>query len=93
MRQEKGDLICIGTGKGSWRRTAIAVQPPPDVFGAAFNPDFIVERSGEWSIMYEPSKLSLIPRGLIPFWFQRSNTAPVFRSRRLGKKPQYDPAP
>jgi hypothetical protein len=56
----------IGTGKSSWRRTAIAVHGPPDVFGAAFNPNFVIERSGEWSIMYEPWKLSLIPVGLMP---------------------------
>lgn len=56
----------IGTGKGSWRRTVIAVQASPDVFGTTFNPDLVIERAGEWSIMYEPWKLSLIPAGLMP---------------------------
>jgi hypothetical protein len=55
----------IGAGKGSWRRTAIAVQASPDVFGTEFSPDLIIERSGEWSIMYEPWKFSPIPAGLM----------------------------
>ena len=63
-------VICfdcrVGSGRGSWRRTAIAVKASPDVFGTTFNPDLVVERSGELSIMYEPWRLSLIPPGLMP---------------------------
>jgi hypothetical protein len=55
----------IGSGKGSWVRTAIAAQGPPDVFGTMFNVDLTVDRCGEWSIMYEPKKLSLISSGLM----------------------------
>jgi hypothetical protein len=55
----------IGNGKSSCRRTAIAVHGSADVFGSEFNPDFVIERSGEWSVIYEPWKLSLIPAGLM----------------------------
>jgi hypothetical protein len=54
----------IGSGKRSWRRTAIAVQGPLDVFGAVkFARDLTVERCGDWSILYEPKTISLIPPG------------------------------
>lgn len=56
----------IGTGKGSWKRTAIAAHAPPEIFGAPVLSDFIIERSGAWSILYDPPKFSLIPRGLLP---------------------------
>jgi hypothetical protein len=56
----------IGQGKGSWRRTAIAAQALPEVFGSAFLSDVVIERSGDWSILYEPWKLSLMPSGLMP---------------------------
>ena len=58
-------VICfdcrVGTGKGSWRRTAIAAKGPPDVFGTMFTADLTVDQCGEWSIMYEPKRMSLIP--------------------------------
>ena len=47
----------VGTGKSSWRHTAVAAQGPPDVFGTTFSLDLTVDRCGEWSIMYEPRKL------------------------------------
>ncbi len=57
----------IGSGKGSRRRTAIAAQGPRDIFLVAkFNSDLTFDRSGEWTIMYEPHTFSLVPRGLMP---------------------------
>jgi hypothetical protein len=56
----------LRTFKGSWRCTAIAVQGPPHVFGAPkFNSELTVDRSNDWSILYEPKTLSLIPQGLM----------------------------
>jgi hypothetical protein len=52
---------CVGTGKGSWRRTVIAAKGAPDVFDTTLTGDLIVDQSGEWSIMYEPKRISLIP--------------------------------
>jgi len=58
-------VICfdcrVGAGKGSWRRTAIAAKGPPDVFGTMLTADLTVHQYGEWSIMYEPQRMSLIP--------------------------------
>jgi hypothetical protein len=54
----------IGSGNGGWRRTAIAVHGPPDVFGAVkFDRDLTVDRSGDWSILYQPK--TLFARGLM----------------------------
>ncbi len=57
----------VGGGKGSWRRTAIAALSDRDVFGVMkFNLDLTVDRSGDWVILYEPKRLSLITHGLMP---------------------------
>lgn len=59
----------IGSGKRSWRRTAIAAQGPRDVFGAAkFTSHLAMDRSGDWTIMYEPKTFSFfaVP-GPMPF--------------------------
>jgi hypothetical protein len=54
----------IGTGKSSCRRTAIAAQGPPDVFGVfgavKFNTDLTVDRSGDWSVLYRSSSSGLM---------------------------------
>ena len=56
----------IGAGKGSWRRTVIAAESDGDVFGAVpFDRDIMVERSGNWIILYQPKAFSLIPPGLM----------------------------
>jgi hypothetical protein len=59
-------VICfdcrIGFGKGSWRRTVIAAKGPSDVFDTTLTADLTVDQCGEWSIMYEPKRMSLIPR-------------------------------
>ena len=51
----------VGTGKSSWRRTAIAAEGPPDIFGTRLTADLTVDQCGEWSIMYEPKRMFLIP--------------------------------
>jgi len=57
----------IGTGKGSWRRTVIAAKATTEVFDALkFNIDLIVERSGDWLLLYQPKTASLVPPGLMP---------------------------
>jgi len=57
----------IGSGKGSWRRTVIAAKSPDDVSkGATFSHDLRVDRSGSWTILYQPPTISLIPAGLMP---------------------------
>ena len=57
----------IGSGKGSWSRTAIAVQTPRDISRIRkFSGDLAVDRSGEWAVMYQPRTFSLIPLGLTP---------------------------
>jgi hypothetical protein len=58
-------VICfdchIGGGRASWRRTVIAVKGRPDVFGSTLTADLSLEQCGEWSMMYEPKRMSLIP--------------------------------
>lgn len=56
----------IGSGKGSWRRTVIAVESEPEIFGGAFNLDLSVDRAGRWAFLYEPKAISIVPRGLMP---------------------------
>ena len=57
----------IGQGKGSWRRTVLAVQSSSGTLEAtAFNPDITPEHSGEWTFFYQPKTFSLIPAGLMP---------------------------
>jgi hypothetical protein len=55
----------VGSGKRSWQRTAIAAQAPPRIFGMMFNLDLAIDRSGEWSIMYESRPFSIIAAGLM----------------------------
>ena len=57
----------IGAGKSSWRRTVIAAKATAGVFDALkFNVDLIVERSGDWLLLYQPKTVSLVPPGLMP---------------------------
>jgi hypothetical protein len=55
----------LGTGKGNWRRSVIAAEGSADVFGM-FNPEFAVEYSEGWVLLYQPKAVSLIPPGLMP---------------------------
>ena len=57
----------MGSGKGSWRRTVIAARSPEDPFsGARSTPDLTIDHAGDWTILYQPKTLSLIPPGLMP---------------------------
>jgi len=57
----------IGTGKGSWRQTVIAVESDKEIQQAlAFNPGFTVERSGSWQLIFEPRESLTGPPSLIP---------------------------
>jgi hypothetical protein len=55
----------IGIGKGSCLRTVIAAQASTDIFGM-FNPEFTVERSGDWAIFYRPRTMGRLPSGVMP---------------------------
>jgi hypothetical protein len=56
----------IGTGKGSWRRTVIAVKTHDDgVASVASKPDLTVDHSGDWIILYQDKTPSLISGGLM----------------------------
>jgi hypothetical protein len=39
----------------------IAAKGPPDVFDTTLTADLTVDRRGEWSIMYEPKRMSFVP--------------------------------
>ncbi|HET9406402.1 MAG TPA: hypothetical protein VFO39_04135 [Candidatus Sulfotelmatobacter sp.] len=54
----------IGTGKGSWRRTVIAVKTDNDR-AVSSNRDLTVDHSGDWTILYKPKTFALIPAGLM----------------------------
>jgi hypothetical protein len=56
----------IGAGRGSWHRTVIATDQRPEELITASTPELVVERSGEWSIIYQPKAFSLVPAGLMP---------------------------
>jgi hypothetical protein len=54
----------IGRGRGSWYRTVIAAQTSDDIFGM-FNPEFTVEHSGGWIILYQAKGVSAVSSGLM----------------------------
>jgi hypothetical protein len=54
----------IGTGKGSWRRTVIAVKTDNDS-AVSSNRDLAVDHSADWTILYKPKTFFLIPAGLM----------------------------
>ena len=57
----------FGEGKGSWRRTVIAVHAEQSsITASAFDPDIRVVQIREWTFLYRPKELVLIPRGLTP---------------------------
>lgn len=57
----------VGSGKGSWRRTAIAAQGPRDLFRVTkFCGDFTLDSSGDWTILFEPKAISFFGPGLMP---------------------------
>jgi hypothetical protein len=56
----------IGRGKGSWRRTVIAVQSALKDNPVRFNPEMTAEYSDGWTFFYQPKAFSFIPSGLMP---------------------------
>jgi hypothetical protein len=57
----------IGQGRGSWRRTIVAVQSVAGKVDATFfNPDMTSENADGWTLFYRPKILSFIPGGLMP---------------------------
>ena len=56
----------IGVGKGSWRRTVMAVKAETDLLSAAvFSFELTVDHSDDWTILYEPKRM-FWPGGLMP---------------------------
>ena len=58
----------VGIGRGSWRRSVIAVQSDADLSSAlAFNPDMRIDSAGGWKILYRPkASLNMRVAGLTP---------------------------
>ena len=57
----------FGEGKGSWRRTVIAVRTEVGNVGASvFAPDVSIEQYQSWAIIWRPKKFILDKGGLMP---------------------------
>ena len=57
----------FGEGKGSWRRTVIAIQAErSSITASAFDPEVEVDQIGEWTFLYRPRQLAFIARQLTP---------------------------
>ena len=57
----------FGEGKGSWRRTIIAIQAErSSITALTFDSDIHVEQIGEWTFLYRPQQLAFIARQLTP---------------------------
>ena len=57
----------FGEGKGRWRRTVIAMKTQiGNVTVSAFDPYLRIEQLGDWTVIWRPKELSLIPPGLMP---------------------------
>ncbi|WP_204101381.1 hypothetical protein [Occallatibacter savannae] len=51
----------FGSGKGSLRRTVIAIQADrSSITASAFDPDIQVEQIGEWTFLYRPKELAVV---------------------------------
>ena len=56
----------VGTGKGQWRRTVIAVRNLGEILGTPLEDVHIIKRVGEWDFLYAPYKILVLRRGLMP---------------------------
>jgi len=58
----------VGVGKGSWRRTVIAVESAAYSSSAPpFNPEMTIDTAGDWKILYRPkASISFRIAGLMP---------------------------
>lgn len=56
----------FGVGKGSWRRTVIAVKADiGHITASSFNQTFQIEPIDDWVFIYQSKQFSLIPRQLL----------------------------
>jgi len=58
----------VGMGRGSWRRTVIAIEAGAEFSQAVpFNPDMTIESAGKWKILYRPKAfVNIRIAGLMP---------------------------
>jgi hypothetical protein len=57
----------FGEGKGSWRRTVIAVRTDrAGITASSFDPDVRTDQIADWTFLYRPKQLALIARQLTP---------------------------
>jgi hypothetical protein len=57
----------FGEGKGSWRRTVIAVQADPaGITASSFDPNVQIDQIADWTFLYRPKQLALIAPQLTP---------------------------
>ena len=57
----------FGEGKGSWRRTVVAVQAEKaGITASSFDPDVQIDQIADWTFLYRPKQLALITRQLTP---------------------------
>ena len=57
----------FGEGKGSWRRTVIAVQADrAGITASSFDPSVQIDQIADWAFLYRPKQLALIARQLTP---------------------------
>ena len=58
----------VGVGKGSWRRTVIAVESATSLSPALpFNPEITIDTAGHWKVLYRPkASINFRIAGLMP---------------------------
>lgn len=57
----------FGEGKGSWRRTVIAVKPEmSNITVSSFDPSLRLEQTDDWVFIYRPKDFALVSRQLTP---------------------------
>jgi hypothetical protein len=56
----------IGVGKGSWRRTVVAVERGADL-SLLLNPEMTIDSAGQWKVLYRPrASINFRIAGLMP---------------------------
>ena len=57
----------FGEGRGSWRRTVIAVQADrAGITASSFDPDVQIDQIADWALLYRPKQLAFISHQLTP---------------------------
>src|ERR1700722_13362615 len=69
----------VGIGKGSWRRTVIAIESGTDFSNIVpFNADMTAESAGKWQIIYRPkASVNFRIAGLMPIGELEADLTPV----------------